>query len=570
MLAALVVGLLAGVSAQPASNVTAVGDAGLSAAELPRVLTVVSGYWQISGKHSAAEYAAWFNSSLRVDAPYVFYYGSGADGGPEADTQAEATLKAVSAIRGALPTSFVRRDIRSFRAYGSYDAGWTNAQHVPSVALALVWLEKVAMLADAAARVSGTDWFAWVDAGAAPYRNTAPPPVAWPDADHLATLPTNKVIYSGTRSSMHDFAGTAFMLHRSVISRLDAAFEVQRAICAARTRDWRCGSDQVIFTELRARIPTLFYKIAEGYGAVIEELYKKPAVLMPDAAYWGAACGTRVFKPVAVATLVSSPAYIESANVLWYSLRQHLEPSFLPLVDFIALLIAEHGETELNSTRAALLGWQTCVVPLIPPPFDGAVPFQRFREQFTKLALWNATVYERILYLDSDTLAVGNPQLLLTQRREPFGAVRDWENGEVRAHFNMGVASLAPNASEFARLDEARRTRRDYRMGMAEQGLLNSLYADTFKAWPFEYNGNLAAAAQAPTFWAAANASLRIIHYTWIKPFDPDAPRHRDYAACKEVLDRWLKARTDMVAGLGLNITSSLPTAPTGASVPVR
>jgi lipopolysaccharide biosynthesis glycosyltransferase len=107
-------------------------------------------------------------------------------------------------------------------------------------------------------------------------------------------------------------------------------------------------------------------------------------------------------------------------------------------------------------------------------------------------------------------------------------------------------------------------------MGMAEQGLLNALYADSFKEWPFEYNGNLAAAAQAPTFWAAAKASLRIIHYTWIKPFDPDAPRHHDYAACKEDLDTWLKARTDMVAGLGLNLTSSLPRVPAGASVPVR
>lgn len=299
---------------------------------------------------------------------------------------------------------------------------------------------------------------------------------------------------------------------------------------------------------------------------MVEELYRTPTPLPPAAAYWASACATRSFKPLAIATLVTTPAYVEGANVLWASLRQTLAPQLRGRVDFVALLVAEHGEAEANATRQALHGWTGCVVPLIPPPYDGAVSFPRFREQFTKLALWNATMYERVLYMDSDTLALGDVSpLLALPASAPFAAVRDWENGAVRAHFNMGVASLAPSAAEFTRLDAARATRRDYRMGMAEQGLLNAEYGGSFQELPFEYNGNLAAAAQAPAFWANASATLRVIHYTWIKPFDPQAAKHRDYAACKAPLDTWLRARDDMLVELGIaNATSPPPGAPPG------
>lgn len=541
LLRAALLALLAAACAQPAPPA--------------RGVTVVSGYWKISSKHSNEDYATWFSNTLRVDAPYVFYYGAGPSiVGAQADAAAEGVRSVVAASRGSRRTRFVRRDMSAFRSFGTYDAGWTHRRHVPTTALALVWLEKVALMADAAAHDdSGADWFAWVDAGIAAYRTGPPPAGAWPDATHLATLPTDKLIYSGTGEQDHDFAGTAFLMPRSLISRIDAAFEVQRGICAARVADWRCGSDQIIFTEMRSRLPSLFYKITVGYGAVVQELYNKPpASVAADAAYWGAACGTRVFKPLAVATLVSTPAYVDSANVLWFSLRKTLDPELQRTVDFVALLIGDHGDAEVARTRAALIGWQPCVVPPIPPLAKRLIPSKQFREQFTKLALWNATMYKRILYLDADTLAVRDPALALTSMTAPFAAARDWENGAQQAHFNMGVASMVPNANEFARLDAARRTRRDYRIGMAEQELLNAEYNGTFQELPFEYNANLAAAAQRPAFWAAANASMRIIHFTWIKPFDADAARHRDFAACKGALDQWHTARAQMMDQMAL------------------
>jgi hypothetical protein len=36
------------------------------------ILTCVSGYWQVTNKHTN-NYLQWFNNSLKVNCPYVFF-----------------------------------------------------------------------------------------------------------------------------------------------------------------------------------------------------------------------------------------------------------------------------------------------------------------------------------------------------------------------------------------------------------------------------------------------------------------------------------------------------------------
>ena len=55
---------------------------------------------------------------------------------------------------------------------------------------------------------------------------------------------------------------------------------------------------------------------------------------------------------------------------------------------------------------------------MAPNVDDLLVP--RYREQFTKLVLWNMTSFERILYMDSDTLAVGDVSPMLTEPSSAF------------------------------------------------------------------------------------------------------------------------------------------------------
>jgi hypothetical protein len=130
---------------------------------------------------------------------------------------------------------------------------------------------------------------------------------------------------------------------------------------------------------------------------------------------------------------------------------------------------------------------------------------------------------------------------MLILPKTPFAAVYDWENGGIRTHFNMGVFSIAPNHTEFLYLDAQRQSERGYRMTMAEQGLINFLYANhsMIDIFPYEYNGNLAAAPQNPAFWDEHFLNIRIIHYTWIKPFDERRAGNGDYPACRDAMEVW-------------------------------
>ncbi len=74
---------------------------------------------------------------------------------------------------------------------------------------------------------------------------------------------------------------------------------------------------------------------------------------------------------------------------------------------------------------------------------------------------------------------------------------------------------------------------------MTEQGLLNKVYYGSIEEFPFEYNGNLAAAAQNCAFWNSKLIDIRILRYTWIKPFERGIEFHSDYSKCKNAFMLW-------------------------------
>ena len=247
---------------------------------------------------------------------------------------------------------------------------------------------------------------------------------------------------------------------------------------------------------------------------------------------------------IAVATMVTSDDYIDSANVLYFSLHREIPSHLLLQIHFIALLIENRNNDVINSK---LQGWNKVYVPLLAPPTNNVFP--RFRDQFTKLHLWNMVYFSRIVYLDSDTLCVGDISALFKNVSKHFGVILDWESGMIQKHFNMGVFSIAPNADEFKRLNSLRVTHRGYRIDTAEQGFLNSIYRDhtQIDIFPFEFNGNLAAAVQSPLFWKLKFSELKIIHYTWIKPFDVLRFNHSDYIFCNESIKLWYVVKAQMI-----------------------
>jgi lipopolysaccharide biosynthesis glycosyltransferase len=143
---------------------------------------------------------------------------------------------------------------------------------------------------------------------------------------------------------------------------------------------------------------------------------------------------------------------------------------------------------------------------------------------------------------------------MLIASNKNFAAVHDFIQGSIVSTFNMGVVSLVPNISEFERLNKLRLTKRDYKLDMAEQGLLNAVYNNDYHEFPFEYNGNLAAAVQNRGFWDLHSKRLRVIHYTWIKPFNLHRNAHHeiepcdgDCAKCQDVLNLWWSTYDEMM-----------------------
>ena len=244
-------------------------------------------------------------------------------------------------------------------------------------------------------------------------------------------------------------------------------------------------------------------------------------------------------KQYAIVTMISSTDCVEMGNVLQFSIKKNTKKNFLDKIDFIALLIQEHSDNHLITDN--LVGWNTRYVNRIDPGIPGSVTFYRFKEQFTKLHIFNMTEYDRILYLDADVLVVGDISPLLVKVNTSFAAVRDWESGRIQDHVNCGVLSVSPNSTEFQRLNSLRLQKTDYRLDMAEQGLLNSVYGkeNVIQYFPFAYNGNLAAIAQNRDFWVNEEPNLKIIHYTWIKPGQKDRSGHPDYKKCEGPILLW-------------------------------
>lgn len=99
---------------------------------------------------------------------------------------------------------------------------------------------------------------------------------------------------------------------------------------------------------------------------------------------------------------------------------------------------------------------------------------------FTKLHLWNLTQYERVLYLDADTLVLNNVDHLFQLPKEiDFAASPELGFPDC---FNSGVMLLRPNEDTFEELCKFAKTRESFDGG--DQGLLNVFFGDGTRNHP--------------------------------------------------------------------------------------
>ena len=151
--------------------------------------------------------------------------------------------------------------------------------------------------------------------------------------------------------------------------------------------------------------------------------------------------------------------------------------------------------------------------------------FGRFRDQFTKLVLWNFLEYEAVYYFDSDAFVIGNIDSLLNiykyfNSSERIGVTRDIrENGWVST-FNMGLFVVKLNKGELVRLLKLKEDPNFlFKTIMSEQGFLNVANKDQWFEIGFENNANLAVYSQKPDYWKERENKINVIHFTMNKPW---------------------------------------------------
>ena len=229
-------------------------------------LTAVSGYWVVKNKFDK-EYLQWFNSTLRINCPYVFF------------GNAESIVLA-RRYRGELPTHYIECKIEEFYTYKFRKQMATNQVHCPSVELNLIWNEKV-FLIEKAARLNlyGSKYYAWIDAGICTYRREMPPLRPFPNLNKLLSLPLDKFIFTSSDSPIfesnkvgsyyHFVAGTSYIIGVQGIPLIVEAYKKYLEII----RLDNIYTDQIILTHMFKDLPDLFLRIGHGYGEIVPLLY---------------------------------------------------------------------------------------------------------------------------------------------------------------------------------------------------------------------------------------------------------------------------------------------------------
>jgi len=235
-------------------------------------------------------------------------------------------------------------------------------------------------------------------------------------------------------------------------------------------------------------------------------------------------CHNTDFAPVhkkAVWTMVTDdPQYIICAMKLGHSLRTHTTESRFDMV-LMELSTKPLGSSVWGCLRE--VGWQRCVVDRIVPLDEAATQSMQSRwlDQFTKLHLWGMTMYDTLLYLDSDTLTLRSIDHLLHRNlgnKSIAVAAQTWRGGF--EGFNMGVFVINPRMQEYERLlDLQQDPSVQFHKHWAEQGFLNVVYKDKWDDLGFTNNALAWTSWQNHEYWMQQFPHINIIHYTGMKPW---------------------------------------------------
>lgn len=250
-------------------------------------------------------------------------------------------------------------------------------------------------------------------------------------------------------------------------------------------------------------------------------------------------CNNNDFTPThkkAVWTMLTDDAhYVNSTLKLGHSLRKHTTDTQFDMV-FLELSSKPLGQNAHHCLRK--VGWQRCVVHRVVPLDEVSIRMYepRFLDQFSKLHLWSMTMYDTLVYIDSDTITLHSIRHLLdhNMRNKSIAAAAQVWHGMFQG-FNMGVFVIHPSKHEYQRLLQIQRDPSvQFDAHWAEQGFLNVVYKDKWDDLGFTNNALVWVSWQSNEYWLEQYPMINIIHYVGLKP----------WICVPDIFDRILFAKT--------------------------
>jgi glycogenin glucosyltransferase len=220
----------------------------------------------------------------------------------------------------------------------------------------------------------------------------------------------------------------------------------------------------------------------------------------------------------AYVTLVTSDDFVVGAEVMLFSL--HKTGTCKASVILVTPQVSPSAQKKLAASGA-------CVIEVadIPNPNSNVHVEGWVNSGYTKLHIWNLTQYDKLLYLDADTIVVENVDELFEAETD-FAAAPDVFPPD---KFNAGVLLIKPCHGTFEDMQAKSASLPSHDGG--DTGFLNSYYPDwytsgTTNRLPFRYNAQRTlhwlTYEKNPGYWEAVKP-LKIIHYSSSpKPWDAD------------------------------------------------
>lgn len=154
-------------------------------------------------------------------------------------------------------------------------------------------------------------------------------------------------------------------------------------------------------------------------------------------------------------------------------------------------------------------------------------PKERFKKTFYKLYIFNLTDYDRIIFIDSDILCLGDISLFLNQQLDlPFYAAKD-DGFKLKESINSGVMlvnkPLISNKvfEQISELAKKQQVKKNY----GDQQVINEyikLYKVKTGILDTKYNALKRLYIHQKNTWNKIKDDIRLLHFVGDKPWNPE------------------------------------------------